>query len=410
MQVFISNWNIRRLFKNKESILHIDTRSSIAVDYGITTPFLSRAATFIGTLVLILTIAGSFSIDGRTRPGTRIAQSLVVRARGPEEIIDYSKHVSEDGRRISGTLLLIKSATECREYNSTMTTMHSMVGGDVNLNGTVYDVDETPKNRTCRFEVQEFQENVTFRLTPIPADVEGCKFIYDRTGRDSGIWLSNATIRECEIEAVETWCAKFLQHVCITQARHSEGYLHITALLENEFGPQDSSSIVPYVYEKADDKRVLQSMAYLYAMRVHPAFAALRIMALSVVRLNEPVEMLRMGRVQETVINLWLLGFTAGTALLVTVFMLVVTLLLWKENTKDMKLRDCKGVSSALDAMLFAASIALGNKDYEVPKDGILVGVSRRVPHVGPLRDFEEWDLLNEQGYIYDEHELEGRG
>ena len=413
MQALVSNHNIRRMFKNKETLNLTGSESWTPLEYGITTPLLSRTMAVTGTIVLLLTIVGSFAIDGETGTGTKsvIAKSVVVRARGFEEAIDFSKHISESGRRVSGTLLLARAARVCGEVSTTTITAYSMVGGEMNLDSTVYDVNEPVANSTCRSEVDGFQEHIIFQLKLLSGMgvVEGCK--YDMTAPtegDSGVWPGNATIRGCELEAIETWCANFAQSVCIGLARHSEGFLHLVRVGVNGSGPLHPVRVIPVFYGIADDKRILQSMAYLFAVGFESDFVILRTMAWSVAKMNEPVEILT-GAEPKTLINIWLLGFTAGTALLVTVFMVVVTLVSWKKNSFDKELRGCNGVSSALGVMVCAASISRGEDDYEVPKEGILVGVSRRVPHVGPLHDFEERDLLNDQGNVYDERELEGR-
>ena len=101
--------------------------------------------------------------------------------------------------------------------------------------------------------------------------------------------------------------------------------------------------------------------------------------------MNEPVKILT-GSNPKTLIIIWIQGFTSGTALLVTAFMVVVTLVSWKRNSLDTELRGCNGASSAPGAIVCAESISRGEKDYNVPKEGILVGVSNTSDHFMMLR------------------------
>ena len=409
IQVYLSCHNLRRLHKGKELILVKNTRLSVVVDYGITTPFLGRAAAITGTTVLFLTIIGSFAIDGSSRPAlkTAIAKSVVLHA-DPEELVDYSKHVSTDGTRVSGTYLLTREVSRCSGSNGTMSIMHSMVAGQFDLDSIVYRVSTIPRNVTCRVKHNGFQdhalpsEKVILGVSP-----EGCKYSLPFSSRESGVWSDEAQITGCKFQAVQTWCARFTNYVCVTQARHSLGYTKIYAILE---------SIVPLgpitwdkeIYETAADERVLQSLAYLLATGVDYRISALRAAAISFVKVNEPVQILS-GKINETDINVLLLALTAGTSVFVTLLLAVLAFWSWRKDVVGVNLRGYNAMNSATNAMVCAASIIREDADYKVPKEGILVGVSRRAPYVGPLRDFEEQELLDDQGLKYEEDEIRGR-
>lgn len=411
---FFSYHNLQLLHNNKKVIHVKDTRLSLITGYGVTTPFLGRAAAITGTVVLLLTAIGSFSIDGSSRRGTRtmIARRVVLQVSRPEEVVDYSKHVSADGFRVSGTYVLALAASHCDKINNTNRSWYSMMTSTdaLNLNSIEYPPSVLATNISCRLQIEGFQDEVIQSGDLLRNDSvsDGCTFKQSRlTVRESAVWSETAQIDGCELYATQTWCANYSVIACVTQTKHPKGFstVHWTSrsvVLRSSLHWEKFYSKIP------DERRALQSLAYLVATRVEPRFERLRRVASSFVKIDEPIQELA-ETIEETNINIWLLVFTAGISLFLTFLFVLLAFAAWRKNMICEDLRGFNAMSSAMNFMACAASIACGDEDSEIPGEGILVGVSRRVPYVGPLTHSEEQELQDGQGVMYDENEIEGR-
>ena len=415
VQMCFSYHNLRLLHQKKQVIFVKGTRLSFFAGYGITTPLLGRVAAIIGTIVLLLTVIGSFSIDGSSRPGmkTVIARRVVLLASQPEELVDYLKHVSADGLKVSGTYVLANSASMCIKGNRTVSSWYSMMSDTDNLklDSMEYSPSESPRNASCLYEEEGFRDRLLLQEHRKLKTRPGGSCHYDQlpsAPRELEVWSATIRIQRCKFIAVHTCCAKFQSFFCVTEAKHPLGYSVIVFYFQR--GERKPDVFVDGIYLQSPfGKRALQSLAYLLATGVGPGIANARHVARSYVKEDEPVQKLVEGDIAETNINIWLLVSTTGTSLSLTFIFVVIFLGFGRKDMISGNLRGFNAMSSAMDIMACAASSAHGDEDSEVPIEEILVGVSRRVPYVGPLADYEEQELLDGRGVTYDESEIEGR-
>lgn len=164
--------------RKKEAVLVKSTRLSFFADYGITTPLVGRLAVITGTFVVVLTAIGSFSIDGGSRGGTKtiIAKRVVLHASRPEEVVDYSKHVSVDGRRVSGTYLLTRDAALCGRQNSTFRSLSSMMANPdkLNLTSVEYYAETLTTNVSCLVKAEGFRNRLLLLESIVPDAPDMC--------------------------------------------------------------------------------------------------------------------------------------------------------------------------------------------------------------------------------------------
>lgn len=411
IRLFLSCRNLNHLHGEGEILQLTNSRLAVAVDYGLSTKVQARTSIAVGTIALTLTIIGGFAIDGRSRLGTTeiVARNVVRIAETADEVLDYSKHVSEDGMKVSGTFLLAREATLCRRSDHAKLTFFSTVNNLIDVRSLEFDRMTNLLNSTCRTKMNGFEEIAVVRTNfiDIREELAQCSFFEEGMESTAGLAPGRAEFQGCDLQIVDTWCARYKNHVCVSQVRSTEGYFLFYNALESQFG-RNRIAVDTIGSRSQMDTNIVKSAAFLRGMDMEQNTDKLRIMASSTVTQNHRVIAYK-GEVQETVIDLPLLLGTTGVALLATVFVAVGAYVSWKKVAKDSGRMRFNGFNSAMDCMQCAVHVVDGIKT-EGKTENVLVGVSRREPHVGPLRATELDDFEDNGGIYFDEGALHGRG
>lgn len=141
----------------------------------------------------------------------------------------------------------------------------------------------------------------------------------------------------------------------------------------------------PFVTDGQYTTTALQWMTSFYSAESIQKFASLAIAPFFTVEEDAIVQKF-VGMRNETLVNMLLLALTLGPALSITVLTMMVAVRL---RLKYVYLPDLTGYNqynSEMNLLRCAAYVALKDENEKVlEEDGIVVGVSRFVPHVGPL-------------------------
>lgn len=397
----LSSWNVRCLFHKNQTIRLEGTRLAVFVDTGLSTRTASRVLATVGGLIVLLTIAGSPSINGVSRPATAIVtgHTVITNATSPDELIDFTKHVSEDGERASATYHLAMEAVKCRTLNSTLNVFNPSIGQIEDLTSVnVLRFNHVANNSKCWNEGDGFKAKVltSSRVLKNETLFSEC-FVeqFDFTNSSSKMWRQNIVLRNCAANMTYVWCATYEHPYCIGPAISAEGHSVIYLLLRQGeqplFLPEQPNTADMVVSDYAFHEKSIKSMAYLFSIPGPLMYTEYWVMVRSAVKQNVRIpKYVTDELVQSTEIDAILFSCTAGLALISTFAIALVAFFLWWQNVQMPGRKECNSLNSAEDAMRCAVANAFHKPDYQIPREGILVGVSRKRPHVGPIRAFDE--------------------
>lgn len=391
-----------------------ETRLALVTDYGLTTNTTGRVAAIIGTVLVALIIIGSFSIDGRTRRPLNevVEKNVVIAINSSEEAVDYRDHVSEDGKRVSGTFILTREAATCVDIEGEISTWYSSVNNLRDIDSVTFDGRLFPINSTCRRKSEGYDNQESFKTRFLRGreieESRKCRYIIGEQEPGSKLSKTTATLSSCDMEIFETWCAHYSGFVCISQARTFDGGYFMIYNVGESAWYANRIFFDHYVFEHPFPTNAVRSAAYLFATGAEHEPVLLHVITRSTVKVDSFVPLLS-ECVQETNINLALLLGTAGTALFVTAVVAVAAFFSYWRDIVAPGRHDCNRFNSATDAMLCAASAALDGDIDGLVQTGVFIGVSREEPHVGPLRKEEMDDLKSGGGLFFEEELLRGR-
>eukprot|EP00178_Gracilaria_changii_P002999 TRINITY_DN14402_c0_g1_i1.p1 TRINITY_DN14402_c0_g1~~TRINITY_DN14402_c0_g1_i1.p1 ORF type:complete len:494 (+),score=41.38 TRINITY_DN14402_c0_g1_i1:1619-3100(+) len=387
LQKYISTCNHRALRNGKHSLRLTTTRISAFADYGITSRARARLTSSLGCFALVLTIVGSFAIDDRSRMSTTFVNAQLQSAitNTSNNIIDFTKHVSENGVRVSGTFLFSSSALVCHQVDSSEELFYSAVGSfDEDMESLSYLRTEVPTvNYSCAYARNGFVNGVQVRekyFDRIEFDLN-CLPVSNITVRESSVWQVNASSSCSDVEILGFWCANFEKLVCVMQVGIDQRYVLIvvTRGVGNSASLRRRESSQNYMMHS----RMLKSAAYLIATETFSGFTeAFALSRMSIMR-NSLVEV-EAGEVLETEVSSGLFLGTAGVATVITIIACLVSFLNWREHVVKNDLSGKNSLSGAMDVMLLAATF-VGNGECVGTNEGVVVGVSGHEPRVGPL-------------------------
>eukprot|EP00178_Gracilaria_changii_P015771 TRINITY_DN4433_c0_g1_i1.p1 TRINITY_DN4433_c0_g1~~TRINITY_DN4433_c0_g1_i1.p1 ORF type:complete len:471 (+),score=57.28 TRINITY_DN4433_c0_g1_i1:158-1570(+) len=406
LQKLISAYNLHTIYNRKQPLHLTKTRLSIVCTYGISSAKHARLASILGSLVLLLCILGSFSIDGRSRRATTLnnAQYFITAASGDDEMIDFAQHISANGTMVSAAYIMARAASNCRVQNVGTRIMFSAVGsydGDINL--ISHARSSLPSNLTCAYEQNGFRNGATFVQEHTSQERRfgrDCQLFNEysetiandsslalaRKRRNGTIWEARAHIRcsKGDAEVMQTWCASFENLLCLSQVRLDGRFFVMFQVFESAIAFPRAVIIAPRYTEQAERSRTMQSAVFLMARSLNPDVAgALGLSRVSIKR-NTKVEM-DAGEVLETEIIVWLIIVTAGLATVLTLSVCILALIRWRQYVVQHGLKEKNSLSGAMGIMSLAAEVVGDDHGEGLISDGVIVGVNGNERRVGPF-------------------------
>lgn len=413
LQRLISAQNINTLYNRKQPLRLAKTRLSLFCNYGLSTRNHARIASLLGSAVLVLTMIGSFSINGNSRKAIvlKMAHLRVSPSIRDKDVINFMEHVSPDGLSVSATFAMARDASVCFVSNRTSITRYFAVGSyDGNMSALADYNSFNTLNISCANARKGFvkgtliHEQFRFERSLILKVLDYCKHAYLPIRNRTGMWQGEAIVN-CNgtmAEVMETWCARYSYYICVTQLEMDVGF----SLWYAKLGPTGvMHSRIPYYYsEIAASTKMMQSTAHMMATGVMHHFGKAETMSRLSIKSNVNVQV-ESGDEFQTEVSTWLFLSTAATAVMITAMVCIWALIVWKMYVVGRELKGRNTVSGAMDIMLLAAAVARdGNGRREaLENDIVVVGVNPDNAHVGPLAPAVV------EGGEFEEHKVEGR-
>ncbi|KAI0564342.1 hypothetical protein FGB62_27g18 [Gracilaria domingensis] len=393
------------MHNRKSSIRLTTTRLQGVVGFGITSKKSARLTSLLGCAALILTVIGSFSIDGASRKATKFVTMpfFVAVTNSTSDFIDFTKHVSTDGSRVSATILLARMALSCSVWSETEYQNYPAVGdfdGLESIDSVVHPRELILSNFSCTAEEEKFVGVQPFSVdSPYIEDVdESCRLNTSLSRGQDSLWQGNFSLSCDGIEILEAWCASFQFLACSMRVRQGTRQLYMYTV-PGVAGQTPQLRLLTWTAFQSFPSQFLKSAAYLMGTG-WPDEQAFYLSRVDIKR-NVPVEV-EDGDVFETEVSVPLFLSTAGVVTVGTVMVCVVALISWRQHVVKRGLSGKNGFNGAMDILLLAAE--MGADEEEIAAKGeVVVGVSRGEPRVGPM--FESSVGSNK----FDEHGVDGR-
>lgn len=371
-------------------------------NYGLSTKRFSQLSSLFGILALILTIMGSFSIDGQSRQNyVPTSVPLITSfANSSSSHIDFSKHVSPDGSLASATFVAASHAARCWSIERNRLLLFPAINNFTDLDSLVLS-PEAPENSTCVTEESGFEQQTA--TTSIedelpPPDLLECQFSVDVSQVPSQQTMKNIPVEIffCSYEIVSTVASSHSTLAVLIQVKNSQRFWLIP--IDHRFLPDPTpvlSTIRPLFPKTiAYDEQIMNSLSYLRSVGTNYTVSHLLLVAQMNVRKDGTVLKYN-GEIDESEINVvWLIttaGIAVGMVLVAGIVRIVVGILYRNSNEN--------GLNSAMDCIEEASKIAGEEGGRE-----IWIGFRREGWSVGPVGklDLDEglsgvWGQLNEQ-------------
>lgn len=405
--------SLRNLHHLHEGFLRLNpTPFHFLLDYGLSHPP-SYPPLVIGLATLSLTLIGSFSFQGFSR---NVYSSVPVinhvsRARTDAEIIDFTKHISMDGKIFSATNVLTRNVMLCRNTSASREIVLESINSFQDVHSLSYTRNNAMHNSTCLSTRRNFRQVIQlsgYRLTSNP-DLSHCNLVLPNTTSYrhlAYIAKRDIVINSCPFTAETVWCANFLQHVCVLQGKHLETDLSIRLFRFFPPSPRESYTLFDMtLFDNAMPAKGIKSLAYITAVDTRGGMniGAYRNQAWTTIKMNGFVEKLS-GEKAYTRVNVKLLAGTSGVALGILVCTGLLTMGLSMREKKYR--RGTNAFNSATDCIEFARRMEAGSEEKE--NDGkIWVGIRKRDGRVGVLRRRER--TLENVDLEIMEYEVNGR-
>ena len=303
------------------------TRLSLFCDPGLAPPKLARFATTAGVLVLGLTGIGGFSIIG-----TKVVMYETVKVRNKvvaakDNYIDFRDHVSEDGKLVSGTVLLIQRSM-CVRNSRGKFNLYGMANDLADLTSVKWPPGAfTSKIRgngtSCLMSSSGFQDEVVLELiNPVqPSNSTICSLNINVSdvakNRITRLLTSAVDARNCPFQVPEVWCSNYHRLRCAGSPKYSDGFGDILIFADRGVIGYDET---PFRTKMRRDPEQLKSMAFLADSGVITpprTVAVLQKMVSLRVQSNAEVKRI-LGKKNVTLVNVALLASTLGPAVFIT--------------------------------------------------------------------------------------------
>lgn len=405
VRVVLSSWNAQMIYQERRRMALRTTRVSLFVHEGLTSQPMGRLAAFVSTAVVLLAIAGSFAIDGTTREVEEQVPVLV--GAGPDkDLIDYAAHVSDDGTMVSATYLLAVDSVRCYQTNMGQISQYSTHNNVDELKLRRFSPTESGiRNSTCVIQENGYRDSVAVHMMRVPnVDITGCDY---RVTWPDPTRLSPAQLEfrgRCPFTGLDAWCVRNNFPVCAVGVRYDGGGAELFGVIlvnytgSREFASLEGASEIGAMgRRKKFPSRSVRSVAHLWS--ADASSDPFHVMLLSLFALVRGGTVLRAEVfAHETEVDEWFLTGTLGVAVCVVVSVAALAALRPAGGGN--------GLYSAGDLLRFAAAEA-GCSERTV--GAIRVGVSKTLPHVGPLAEGET-EEDGEESMFFKEEELQGRG
>lgn len=402
--VKINDHHISRASGLKLSLSRLDK----VVKYGFTTKVFSRISCIVGIIVLTLSILGSFSIEGRSRPKfTPIsAPQVTVLANSPSSYVDYTKHISPDGSRVSATFLLAAESAQCFSTSERKVTHYSAKNSFSDLNSLLF-FSLTDPNSTCITKETGHKEMILYsakRAVRSRAEISPCRFVYffpDEIVREK-VHSMNISSFNCAAELVSAVAAYYQRYSVIIQLKYSEGFILLTAEFRvDPYIRQRSGEVtMAYVSNTLYDEKVLRSIAYMHAVNQPFDSHTTTVIARTAVKIDGLV-MRRDGDLKESVVNIKWFIVTAGVAVSIVIItgmarVLIGFIIIGKPREN--------GLNSALSCIQGAQKVA-----GEDINQSLWIGFRREDWSVGPIGEMDLTEGMKGEWNVVEEQTLQGR-
>lgn len=390
----IFEWhNVKTIYDERKPLRLVETRLSLFSDPGLAPRWLARVTVLILIAVVSLTSAGGFGIAGFTRESyeeVRVKSKLVPAGNG--ETIDFRKHVSADGGRVSGTVLLLMHHT-CVHVDTKRLALYGSFSDMEDVNTIKWPAQQGRLNTTCVMEDAGFEDEVVFEQAlrgtksttgtecMLPRDV-----VLPKKQITQLVIEPQPEILDCPFKIIDAWCSNFIDWRCAGNVKYADGYSTILFFIGPSGGIQGTvAQIGIQLYDEPFTPEVLKSVAFLADMNIHSSATSLiRMVSLSV-ETNGFVRKFG-GNKNVTNVNVPLIAATLGTTIVTTLFIGCAALVGWFRFIVKPGRRDYNKFTSGMDALSCAAVEVLKEGECRFRHSGaISVGVEGGV--AGPVPD-----------------------
>lgn len=374
------------------------------VNFGLSARKVSRTFSLLGIISFILTVIGSFSINGKSSPNFVVATAPVMTAltKASSPYLDYSKHVSPDATRVSATFLLASQSMLCGSHTSFDVEMFSVMNNYSDLLSVSHS-PETPSNSTCISQEFGYQNAVLYKSSQYPFDIDlsSCNFSVAVMMKPNTHEIVNGSVFNCEAEFVSAVTANYYRIFLIMQIKTSLGYLFVfrDGGLYPNYAPIRHFMGIPHLKDTPYDDQVLLSTAYIYAVGTLVSPIDAFWIAQTEVRRNGRVLKID-GQKRESVVNEKMFMATAGMAL----GLFITTGLLRIGICFQFREGEGNGLCSAADCMKEARKLL-----REGDEGDVWIGFRQNDLSVGPVGAKDVQEGLNGAWRLIDEGKVDGR-
>lgn len=361
VRILLSSRNLKLIYDDRKRFSLGPTRLAIFVHQGLSPIATGRFIASITTIIILLTMVGAFSINGISRR-ERIPQKfrLLVDTASPEEVIDFKRHLSEDGSLVSGTVLLLRQSSFASFGNKRLT--YAKVNDIRDINTVKWPSSMTMYNSTCVTEKNGFVERtvMTDALAEEYLSTEGCS-LHIKPANYSLLSeaMSNLT-GNCDLEIIETWCSHFQQLSCVTLLKHPNGY---TTSHQNIWGSHDKlrntlHTVDNFVIQNRVISRKLTSqqmraMSYLLDVGFRIEERQATDMVSLTIRTDTHV-LVYGDEIKETDVDTTLLSMTLGPAISFTVLIAIHAIVGWERHIRRSSRQNYNRFHSTADLLAYA--------------------------------------------------------
>lgn len=369
------------------------------VNHGFSTKLISRFSSAVAVVSFLLTLIGSFSIDGLSRPHfvPITVPVITTLATSSSTFLNFSAHISIDSGLVSATFLLAFHGATCNLSNDKKVDYYSAFNNFIDLNSIQFDVFSF-NNSTCVRQESGYQNAIlwTRKHDAVDSDFPYCRFSVSKHIDRNSVRNVSINVRGCKHKFVSAIAASYFFYTTVVQLKSPQGYdLFISS---HSTSPENTTDIklekfvlrnrIPF------HSRMMESIAFLDASNAGIVLETILVLAQTRVERDKTV-IKNVGKEMASEVNLRLLFATAGVSLgivMAVAFVRIVVGIVLDAN-------EMNGLSSAADCMTEAR--------YVAGEDGgrmIWIGLRREGWSVGPVGENDlkegemgEWMSLDEQ-------------
>lgn len=358
VRILLSSRNLKLIYHDRKRFRLGPTRLALFSDQGLSQIATGRIIASITTVTILLAVAGAFSINGISRRETLPRKvRLLADAASPEEVIDFKRHISEDAKLISGTVLLLQQWCYASVGNKRVT--YAKVNDIPDIHTVKWPSSMTMVNSTCLTRDSEFVEQIVRNDTLAEEDpsIEGCG-LQIKAATSSPLAEARSTLTgECKLELIETWCSHFRKLSCVTLLKHSKGYI----ISHHDFGNtlRNSTQMVEnivldnrFMLHKLNSQQ-MRSISYLLDVGFGIALGKATDMVSETLRTDTSVMAYGDG-IQETDVDVTLLSMTLGSALCITVLIGIYAIFSWERHVRHPSRQKYNRFHSTADLLAYA--------------------------------------------------------